>query len=325
MSGSDKVTFAHEYTHALQDSNFPGVFDVQADLLEESDQALARAAITEGDATLAMTYWMLPNLTPTDLQDVLAAGTDPETTAILERTPAILTEDLTFPYEVGGLLLQGVQTNGGWAAVDAVYDDMPVSTEQVLHPEKYAAGEAPIEVTADDIAGGMGDTWTEDLQDTFGEFQTGVWLREHGLDEEAATAASAGWAVTASHWSVARTAAGPSSANDLGHEQRRARIPGRRGAGGRGRPEPGHGHHRRRRRPHGHLRQRRPHGRRGRGRRRLPARGLTPLRSSGYIDSGAEIPRRPSVRASVTCVARARARRAAERSGASASTTRASR
>ena len=193
LSGIDKVTFAHEYTHALQDGHFPEVFDVQATLLEESDQALARAAITEGDATLAMTYWMLPNLTPDDLQEILAAGTDPESTAILERTPAILREGLVFPYEVGGTLLQPIQTEGGWAAVDAIYDDMPVSTEQVLHPEKYEAGEVPAEVTADDIAGAMGDTWTEDLQDTFGEFQTGVWLRESGLDEEAAAAASAGW------------------------------------------------------------------------------------------------------------------------------------
>ena len=44
-----------------------------------------------------------------------------------------------------------------------------------------------------------------------------------------------------------------------------------------------------------------------------------------YIESGAEIPNRLSVLASVTCVALASASRAAERSGASASTTRASR
>lgn len=193
LSGLDKVTFAHEYTHALQDGHFPDVFDVQATLLEESDQALARAAITEGDASLAMTYWMLPNLTPEDLQDVLAASADPESTAILERTPGILREDLIFPYEVGATFLQPIQTEGGWAAVDAVYEDMPVSTEQVLHPEKYESGEQPIDVSVDDIATDMGSTWTEDLQDTFGEFQTGVWLRESGLDDEAAAAASAGW------------------------------------------------------------------------------------------------------------------------------------
>lgn len=193
LSGLDKVTFAHEYTHALQDGHFPDVFDVSATLLEESDQGLARAAITEGDATLAMTYWMLPNLTPDDLQDVLESGSDPESAAILERTPAILREGLLFPYEAGAMFLQPIQAEAGWAGVDAMYEAMPVSTEQVLHPEKYEAGEAPIEVTVDDIAAGMGDIWSEDLQDTFGEFQTGVWLRESGLDAEAAAAASAGW------------------------------------------------------------------------------------------------------------------------------------
>ena len=48
-------------------------------------------------------------------------------------------------------------------------------------------------------------------------------------------------------------------------------------------------------------------------------------RPIGYIASGAEMPSRASVLARVTCVARARASRAAERSGASGSTTRASR
>ena len=59
---------------------------------------------------------------------------------------------------------------------------MPESTEQILHADKYTAGEAPIAVTLpDDLATRLGSGWTVPLQDTFGEFQLGIWLRETGV------------------------------------------------------------------------------------------------------------------------------------------------
>jgi hypothetical protein len=39
----------------------------------------------------------------------------------------------------------------------------------------------------------MGDGWTVALEDTWGEFQTRVWLTESGIPAEEATAAAAGW------------------------------------------------------------------------------------------------------------------------------------
>ena len=193
VNGADKITFAHEYDHALQDSNFH-VFDDFESLRDQSDEALARAAIYEGDATLLMSLWAIPNLTPQELQDVVAAGSDPEANAILAETPAILTESLLFPYDAGLAFLQPKQLGGGWAAVDQVFERLPTSTEQVLHPEKYESNEAPVEVTLpSDLAGGMGDGWTVAFQDTWGEFQTGVWLRGAGVAVADATDAAAGW------------------------------------------------------------------------------------------------------------------------------------
>nr|MBA2300468.1 hypothetical protein [Chloroflexota bacterium] len=132
ITGADKITFAHEYDHALQDASFE-VFADQKELLDESDEALARAAIYEGDATLLMIVWAGANLTPEEFADVQAAGTDPESIAILERTPAILVESLLFPYTAGQAFVLPIQTAGGWKAVDALYDDLPSSTEQILH------------------------------------------------------------------------------------------------------------------------------------------------------------------------------------------------
>jgi hypothetical protein len=194
INGADKVTFAHEYDHALQDASFPDVFAGQKDLLDQSDQALARAAVYEGDATLLMSYWAIANLSPEELQDVVAAGSDPESTAVLARTPQVLVDGLLFPYDTGLQFISPIQTTGGWAAVDDVFAELPVSTEQVLHPEKYQAGELPAEVAipVDDIAAMDGD-WTVTLQDTYGEFQIGSWLRNAGVAATEASDAAAGW------------------------------------------------------------------------------------------------------------------------------------
>ncbi len=193
INGADKITFAHEYDHALQDANFP-VFAEQKELLDETDRAMARAAIYEGDGTLLMSLWATGNLTPAEFQDVLAAGADPESAAVLARTPAILVQGLLFPYNTGLTFLQPRQASGGWSAVDAIYADLPRSTEQILHPEKYDAGEAPIAVTLPtDLATSMGTGWTELIQDTFGEFQLAVWMRESGVDARDANTAAAGW------------------------------------------------------------------------------------------------------------------------------------
>lgn len=193
VNGADKITFAHEYDHALQDANFD-IFADPEQFRDKTDEALARAAVYEGDATLLMSLWALPNLSQQELQEVVAAGSDPEASAILARTPAILTEGLLFAYNAGLTFVQPIQASGDWAAIDAIYDDLPTTTEQILHPEKYQAREAAIEVDLpDDLAQRMGEGWSVTLEDTWGEFQTGVWLRELGATPTDAQTAAAGW------------------------------------------------------------------------------------------------------------------------------------
>jgi hypothetical protein len=193
IGGADKITFAHEYDHALQDAAFP-VFKDMKELLDETDRALARAAIYEGDATWLMLQWGSAHLTPEEFAAAQAAGADPESMAILAKTPPILVESLLFPYTAGSAFIVPIHTADGWPAVDALYDKLPLSTEQVLHPEKFRAGEKPVAVQLPaTLAAGMGDGWTEAIQDTFGEFQLGVWLRESGISASDASAAAAGW------------------------------------------------------------------------------------------------------------------------------------
>jgi len=192
IGSAEKVYFSHEFAHALQDQHFD-VEDIDADAEGQGDRGLARLSLVEGDATLLMTRWMVAHLSPAELQEMLVV--DKETQAQYDALPAILRETLMFPYQQGIVLALAAWTKGGWAAVDAMYDRQPASTEQVLHPEKYEADEKPLAVALDGaaLAKGMGAGWSGTPEDTLGEFQISIWLRENGAKALAAQAAAAGW------------------------------------------------------------------------------------------------------------------------------------
>ncbi len=190
---SERVTYAHEFTHALQDQHFD-LQSFELDQIGHGDQSVARLALIEGDATAAMFFWAQSALTPEQALELLEVSADPEAQAILARMPPILRESLTFPYEQGLQLVLRLQgAGGGWEAVDDAYDDPPASTEQVMHPEKYDEREAPVEVDLPaDLAAQMGQGWSATYEDTFGEFQFQVWLR-NALDAATGNPAAAGW------------------------------------------------------------------------------------------------------------------------------------
>ncbi|HSL76451.1 MAG TPA: hypothetical protein VK867_05860 [Candidatus Limnocylindrales bacterium] len=187
----EEVYYSHEYDHALQDQNF----DLEAitdGLEDETDEALARQALVEGDAYVVMTYWLQQNLTPEELTEVIQSSSDPEAQQALNRIPPIVQAQLIFSAVQGTQFVGRIQMSGDWAAVDAAFGDPPQSTEQVLHPEKFDAREAPIKVDLpDDIASKMGIGWSVIDEDTMGEHQTAIWLGSGSI--AAADDASAGW------------------------------------------------------------------------------------------------------------------------------------
>jgi len=188
----EKVTFAHEFTHVLQDQAF-GLQGIDVDAVGQGDRSLGRLALVEGDATLMLTRWLAEHLPPAELGELLKV--DPEAQAQLARMPAILRETLMFPYQQGFTFVNSLWSRGGWQAVDRAYGRLPDSTEQVLHPAKYEAREMPVEVTLDAgaLAKAMGAGWSATPEDTLGEFQLSVWLRENGVKALPAGDAAAGW------------------------------------------------------------------------------------------------------------------------------------
>jgi hypothetical protein len=191
----EKATFAHEYTHALQDQNF-GLDKLGIDTADQGDRDLARTSLAEGDATWLMTEWMIHNLSALDLQ---AIGNDPSSatqTRQLAAAPAILRQTLLFPYEQGLAFVEDAYDHGGWAAVDKLYSAPPASTSQILHSELYSAGVAPVALTVPAVPATMGSGWKLTMQDTLGELQLRVWLAGESPTDaatKAAASATADW------------------------------------------------------------------------------------------------------------------------------------
>jgi hypothetical protein len=142
-----------------------------------------------------MSDWSAANLTPVQLLQLLQVSADPVQTQVLNAMPAILRDQLLFPYTSGLAFVEGQRNSGGWSAVDAVYGRPPDSTEQILHPEKYLAHETPVAVEIPvDLAKRLGAGWRVDLQDTWGEFGLREWLSDAGgIAAEQANAAGQGW------------------------------------------------------------------------------------------------------------------------------------
>jgi hypothetical protein len=192
---TQKATFSHEYTHALQDQTFD-LSSLKLDEIGEGDRGLARLSLVEGDATLVMSLWEVQHLSRLELLQLIGESLNPEISASLESLPKVLQESLMFPYTAGLTFAQTLQMSGGWPAVNDAFEHPPASTEQVIHPDKYAAGEEPVKVDLpDDLAARMGDGWKVGLEDTLGEFQLRLWL-DQAADADgvaSSTTASEGW------------------------------------------------------------------------------------------------------------------------------------
>jgi hypothetical protein len=187
----EKVYYSHEYDHVLQDQSFD-LQKMQDGLDDKTDEALARQSLVEGDAYLTMSYWLQQNLTPEEIGEVIQASNDPTAQQALNRIPAIVQAQITFSAIQGTQFVTSMQLGGGWEAVNSGFADPPTSTEQILHPEKYTAHEAPVAVELPaDLAKRMGSGWSTVMSDTMGEHQTAIWLGSGTV--AAATDASAGW------------------------------------------------------------------------------------------------------------------------------------
>jgi hypothetical protein len=190
-----RAVLAHEVQHALQAQHFPDLPEARS-----SDEAIAQLALIEGDAMVTMGAWLgaeagapvgrtLRRIVEVTKRVPLASVTRGEASTKLDKALDLTKKRLEFPYRDGMLLVTDVYRAGGFPLVDRMYTRLPRSTEQVLHPEKYLAGEAPRPFADPRPPPG----YELSAADTLGELDTRILL-ERCVGAEVAERTAAGWA-----------------------------------------------------------------------------------------------------------------------------------
>ena len=143
-----KPVMAHELTHALQDQHF-NLRRFEKWPHGESDAELAVHSLVEGDATLAMIIYMAKNpLVALAFSRSLTTGVATEQ---YDQAPRVMRESLIFPYREGSEWATQLYKRGGWTMVSNAFTKLPLSSEQILHAEKYFKYERPIKIVLPDV------------------------------------------------------------------------------------------------------------------------------------------------------------------------------
>jgi hypothetical protein len=192
---AEKLIFTHELTHALQDQNLDLDRRLKA-LKDNGDRALALQCLLEGEATLVMIRAALSDLPIADasveeeIVPLLSTGNLEKSNAP-KGVPAYFTEQLFFPYIDGTAYVRRAVKAGGWAEIDRIWKNPPVSTSEILHPE------APPFAPAVDLLparlDGLAPAGFRPLYgDTLGEWGLRYLLRR-GLEPAEADPAASAW------------------------------------------------------------------------------------------------------------------------------------
>jgi hypothetical protein len=190
-----RMVMAHELTHALEDQHFK-IEDWLKAARPNEDAELARDAVLEGSAMAAMVDYLMLG-TGRSLKDVpdfdpgMLIG-DLSSTPTLQKAPPFLKDALIFPY-IGGLNFSAaVMRNTGWAALPALFEKPPVSTQQILHPALYRSGKTPATVALPRLEKLLGENWSKLDENLMGEFGWKEVLKQF-LDNDRAKNLAAAW------------------------------------------------------------------------------------------------------------------------------------
>ncbi len=183
-------TYVHEFVHALQQQHFD--FQTAFDAVEDnSDASTAISALVEGDARLAETVYTFEHMTEAERQASQGTASQ-ELIDSFQSAPAVIQRRFLFPYVEGVQFTLSLYQAFGFAALDDAFANLPASTEQILHPEKYVTPDLPVTVEVPDFTAALGEGWTLVREDTFGEFMLQAYLGA-AVPPITAQDAAAGW------------------------------------------------------------------------------------------------------------------------------------
>jgi hypothetical protein len=183
-----RLIISHEMVHALQGQYLD--LDSLIQQHRQNDRRAAAQAILEGQATLAQILVLMPEQKVESLPNFWelrnALGTQQAQMAIFSQAPLWLRERLIFPYLAGAEFVRRFeQAHPGKQPYGAL---MPVSTAQILHDDRYEAGDRPTELA---FIAPAPDTIR--YEDDLGEFETRLLLEQLLGNEAEATHLSTGW------------------------------------------------------------------------------------------------------------------------------------
>lgn len=199
----DLMTYAHEYTHALQDHNFEPFEKGPSDCASAPDKCLAYNALLEGDPELVSLHW-LDNTDDEEIKEeyykyLSNIEQEPQYFFDFEppQTPYYIQRNTYFPYIQGLEFTKFLYEHGGWEAINRAYQEPPLSTEQILHPELYPS-ENPLKIVLPDLSFILGSRWRKIAQFTLGEWKLLLTLTsgadlQYRLTEKMGNRAASGW------------------------------------------------------------------------------------------------------------------------------------
>ncbi len=205
VEGADRsqlrLVLAHEMVHALQGQYLP--LDSILKATADNDRLTAAQAILEGQATLASLDVLAPGQAVsknTQFWEMYREQVQQKqgTMPVLARAPLVIRQSLIFPYLEGAEFMH-------WWEVSPHADTlpygprMPVSTEQILHPERYERGDNPLTLAFAET-GGI-------YEDDLGESEIRVLIATLAGSDEVQTVVPLGWG--GDRFRVYETGAGP--------------------------------------------------------------------------------------------------------------------
>jgi hypothetical protein len=189
-----QTTLAHELFHAVQFQKF------QPPKFENGDEALAWMSLLEGDAVTSSAAYSAKRYGEplarrlarlryrVDVPFDPLVGLNEEQRDAWSQAPAILRETSNFPYVRGAGFVVDLYRTGGFALVDRAYRDLPRSSEQILHPQRYLDGDLPHPIEPLSAPSG----WTLSASNVLGELGVRlVFTKCVGRDR--AESAAEGW------------------------------------------------------------------------------------------------------------------------------------
>lgn len=188
-----EMVLAHELTHALQDQHFS--LENRLHSSSNDDKTLAFHAVAEGDATLSGFGYLFGGIDDQSLALINQTVRESiqEARSTLSDVPEAIIEELLFQYYGGVSFVSRLLREKGWIAIDRLYSAPPLSTEQVLHPEKYFdLPDPPTRIDLKALAALFGPAWKEIENNVLGELMVQVLFRRFLSEEEAKEVAN-GW------------------------------------------------------------------------------------------------------------------------------------